>query len=281
MTLLGLAPFIATNSKPPRLRVYVPFIVYTLCMIVLMPIIANNYVHELQKLIEKHQVWVQLIAQYARFFICCATYTLVLLASAGLATEHVQFLNTFDAFHERVCDLDPNQRRPSFIMRLIGESMVFNALWTAALLHMYLKFGQIVDAVANCLVVFLPMAIMFHLISMVRLMGHDLRSIRRHLSVSDRIRSNGRFHDEPGFVLLEQCLEIKQTFESVFGKTIACCAAFEFVVMVVVVYMMTVFLIYYENTWWEFIEGALGFICPVVVKNVMLSTACCGIANEV
>lgn len=279
LSVLGLAPFIGYYSKIQRIRLYVPFLGYTLFLIIFFPILSTNYVELITNIQFRSPISLIFLAQYIRFCILGSLFTVVLLLSAILAPSHANFLNSINVFHKNVCTSDNTKRRESstFIPRFVGESFVINLVFCAPLFHLHLESGILLDAIVNSGVVFVVMAYMFHVISMARLIRCDLHIIRINLSKSNE----NQIYACPAFLLFEEFLQIKQSFEFVFGKILSICAVFDFVTIVFVSYMMSMYLNAKLFTWLGFFEGILGFVSPLIVKNVLLSTACNGISNEV
>lgn len=276
MSALGLAPYLGFYSPTPRIRLFIPLILYTLFLIVIMPMLSTSFLSQLYDQFQRNNISVRNIVQFAHFSILSIMYTLVLLSSTFLSTSHAEFLNSFETFHRGVCNLNIKHRNHSIIVKLIYEAVMCNLIWSIALFHIHLEGGRVVDAIVNSGLVFVVMVFMYHVRSMASLMGHDLQIIRCHL-----FKPNRSGFDGPSLVLLEEFLCVKQSFESVFGQTLALCAILDFVKFVFVVYIFIMLLFVIGFTWSTIIKGTLGYVVPLVVKNVMLAKACQQIADEV
>lgn len=274
MSILGLAPFTAYLSKPQSIRLYVPFLVYTLIIIVVMFDLAVRHIVEY---VIENPISVPIIIQTMRFLIMGSMFTMSLLISVCWGSLHVQFLISLDTFHEAVCKIDSkNNQSSNYICRLVAESVVCNLLFCVPLCSLYLESLSFFDAIENCTMLFVGLAFMFHVVSMVRVMRYDLQIIRRNFACNQF-----SFYDDPAFALLDEYLKIKHYFESVFGRFLAFCAGFDFVNTVIALYMTTMYVTMITFTWYDFVRGLLGFVCPSIVKQVRLATACSGIASEV
>lgn len=283
MSIIGLTPFIGFCGNRQTIRVFVPFMANSLFLIMLVPILTYNYTHQIirnSREMHQYSISVFVLAQFTYLIILVLMYITIVILSISISRSHVGFLHAIESFHESVCAL--NSKNDSwFIYRLVAESILCNVLWSAALLHMVLQIGSFLDAFVNSFPIFANMTFMFHIRSLACLLGNDLKTIRCSLSSRSLPAKNGLIHKDPSFVLFEKFLSIKQLFESVFGKILALCAVFDLVILVVVVYMFTMFFIAPQFSWHGLIEGSLGYLFPLVIKNVMLTKACAQIANEV
>lgn len=275
MSLIGLAPFYGIYSSKPRIRVFVPLFGYTVFLIVITPIFATSFIRKLMDHYELEMV-IRLIVQLAYFLILSCMYTLVLLSAIILAPSQAQFVNSLEIFHNKVCNLESNnERNYSVIIRCVCEAIVCNSIWSIGLFHMHLLQGTIVDAIVNSVLVFVVMTFISHVRTVACLMSNDLQVIRC------RLFTNNNIFDEQIFKLYIEFVHIKQVFESVFGQTLMLCAAFDLIMSVIVVYMFVMMAYVIGQDMLSWLDGMLGYVCPLIVKNVLLVRACNGIAHEV
>lgn len=283
LSALGLAPFIGFYTKPHTVRVYVPIIAYNLILVVMLPIFAGSYLNKLVEMYisNQHRVSVLLLAEYTYFLILLLLYIFVLFASIFVASLQAEFLRSLDTFHEEVCALSPKKQSVWIIFRLMTESNVCNLICCGSLFHMELQAGILLDSFVISFLLFVIMAFMCHIRSIICLLRNDIRTIRYLLSNTSSTSKTGLIHDDPAFLLLDKFVKIKQSFESTFGPTLACCAVFDFVILVVVVYMFAMYFYQVEFSWMTFTEGILGYPIPFLIRNVLLARNCIEIANEV
>lgn len=280
MSLCGVAPFIGFYSiTAPSVRVYVPFIAYTLFVMVLMP---TTFVAKMLELFVNETISIRMLSHYAHFLTLALMCTLVLLASVGHASLHAQLLGSIETFHNAVCTLDANKRSSpvSRVHRLMAESCMCNFMWTAALFHIHLK-QNIVEAIVTASVVFVIMTFMFHVRTIVLVLTHDLRIVRANLFAHHFTDSSYVIHEDPVFGLFNEFLQIKHKFEAAFGKTLALCAVCDFLIIVICVYYVIILLFIIGDDAISLIEGIVGYVSPLIFKNVMIARACVGLVKEV
>lgn len=280
MVLLGLAPFIGINGNPQHIRVYVPFLAYNMFLIIIMPIFSRSYVNILFEIYisNQYQISIMILTQYAYYLLMFFTYIVILFSSAYCdASVHIRFLQSFEVFHESVFMLNPKKKHSSLlIIRLIFESVVYSLICSAALFHTLIQIGNVVAAIVNSYTIFVVMTFVFHVRSMARLLGTDLKTLRCKLQDQSVIIEN-----RIEIMLLEDFLKIKQLFESVFGRMLALCAFIDTMILVILVYMFAKYYVTAEFTFIGFAVAFLAYFSPVILRNVMLSRACTEMSHEV
>lgn len=284
MSLIGLAPFTGFYANPIKIRVYAPFIVYNLFLIVLLQILSFNYVNQLLATYENNAniVSILLIAQFAYLVLLSTSFALVLLSTIIMAPLHNNLMNKFEVFHESVCALNPKDKSSSLINQLVIESFVFNFIWIATLFHLQLCLGtgSVIDAIVNSFMMTVVTTFVFHIRLITNLLGSDLKTIRQlfeqNVTGQRRLMPN-----DPVFLLFEEFISVKKLLESVFGTTLALCSVFDLVILVVDLYMFTMIFIVLENSMLGLAEGSVGHVFPFVSKKAMLASASEQIAKEV
>lgn len=281
MSFLGLAPFVGFYTDPKTIRIYQPFIVYNIILIILLPILSHIYIESLFNDFNKSKVAVLNLADIIYYIVLCILYTVVIVASIFIAPSHVQFIHSFVAFHETVCTLNSKDHSGSIISWSLAQTILCNSIWSAALFHIQIQVSNAVDTIAYCFMMIVYMTFMFHIRLITCLFGEDLKRIRRSFKQSDFASRNEIVHLGTRFVLFEKFLDVKELFESLCGKALAICAVFDFVLLVVELYLFCMYFIVIDFTVIRFVEGFLGYMFPFLVKNVMLARASAAVAEEV
>lgn len=187
-------------------------------------------------------------------------------------------------FHETVCAFNPKDRSSSLVFRLVFESIVCNVIWVASMFHVQYASGSgsVVAACVYCFMLTVIMTFMFHIRLVICLFGNNLKTVRIFIIEPYWASKNGSVHDGSAFSnSFEQFLNIKELFEEAYGKTLAFCTIFDFLILVVVSYMFAMFFLIVRFTWIGLAEACVGFMLPFVIKNIMLARACDGVAIEV